>query len=114
MKIVVKATFNKAKDLNVKTIKKISKEILPQIKTNMSTGDMMGLALNLTSYNMTDSVGFPYDHMDMNNGVFYGIPVTLETNVTKLHEQFFRQDGYIPTEEVLDISEDISYRSGYY
>ena len=63
---------------------------------------------------MTDSVGFPYDHMDMNNGVFYGIPVTLETNVTKLHEQFFRQDGYIPTEGVLDISEDISYRSGYY
>lgn len=114
MKIVVKATFDKAKDLNVKTIKKISKEILPQIKTNMSTGDMMGLALNLTSYNMTDSVGFPYDHMDMNDGTFYGIPVTLGTNVTKLHEQFFRQDGYIPTEEVLDISEDISYRSGYY
>lgn len=114
MKIVVKATFEKAKELDAGKIRKISKEILPQIKTNMSTGDMMGLALNLTSYTMTDSVGFPYDHRDMNNGVFYGVPVTLESNVTKLHEQFFMQDGYVPTTEVLDISKDISYESGYY
>lgn len=114
MKIVVKATFDKAKELDVKKIKKISKDILPQIKTNMSTADMMGLALNLTSYNMTDSVGFPYDHMDMNNGVFYGVPVTLKSNVIKLHEQFFAQDGYYPTDDVLDISSDISAESGYY
>lgn len=114
MKIVVAATFEKAKELDVKKIKKISNEILPEIKTNMSTGDMMSLALNLTSYTMTDSVGFPYEHRDMNNGVFYGVPVTLCSNVTTLHEQFFAQDGYEPTSDVQDISANISATSGFY
>lgn len=114
MKIVVAATFEKAKELDVKKIKKISNEILPEIKTNMSTGDMMSLALNLTAYTMTDSVGFPYEHRDMNNGVFYGVPVTLCSNVTTLHEQFFAQDGYEPTSDVQDISANISATSGFY
>ena len=114
MKIVVKATFDKAKELDPRKIRKISKDILPQIKTNMSTGDMMGLALNLTSYSMTDSVGFPIDKRDWSAAAFYCVPVTLESNVSKLHEQFFAQEGYVPTSEVLDISEDISAESGYY
>jgi len=114
MKIVVKATFDKAKSTDVKSIRKISREILPQIKTNMSTGDMMGMALKLTSYEMTDSVGFPYDVSDYNHGIYYGVPVTLSSNVTKLHEQFFAQEGYVPTEEVQNISSQISAKTGYY
>lgn len=114
MKIVVKATFEKAKTMDAKTIRKISKDILPQIKTNMSTADMMSIALKLTSYTMTDSVGFPYDHKDYNQGIFYGVPVTLSSNVTKLHEQFFAQEGYEPTEEVEKISNDISAKTGMY
>ena len=114
MKIVVKATFDKAKTVDAKTIRKISKDILPQIKTNMSTGDMMGLALNLTSYTMTDSVGFPIDKRDYSGAAFYCAPVTLESNVSKLHALFFAQEGYVPTTEVLDISEDISAETGYY
>lgn len=114
MKIVVKATFDKAKSTDVKSIRKISKEILPQIKTNMTTGDMMGMTLKLTSYEMTDSVGFPYDVRDYNQGIYYGVPVTLSTNVTKLYEQFFAQEGYVPTEEVQNISSQISARTGYY
>ncbi|MDO5415372.1 MAG: LCP family protein [Bacillota bacterium] len=114
MKIVVKATFDKAKTMDAKTIRKISKDIMPQIKTNMSTGDMMGLALNLTSYTMTDSVGFPIDKRDYSGAAFYCAPVTLESNVSKLHALFFAQEGYVPTTEVLDISEDISAETGYY
>lgn len=114
MKIVVKATFDKAKTTDIKSVRKISREILPQIKTNMSTADMMGMTLKLTSYEMTDSVGFPYDVRDYNKGIYYGVPVTLSTNVTKLHEQFFAQDGYTPTVEVQDISSNISARTGYY
>lgn len=114
MKIVVKAAFDKAKKMNPETIKTISNDILPQIKTNMTTADMMGMVLDLASYNMTDSVGFPYDVSDYNNGVYYGVPVTLETNVTKLHKQFFAQKGYVPTQTVLDISYNIANTTGYY
>ena len=114
MKIVVKATFEKAKEMDAKAIRKISKDIMPQIKTNMTTGDMMGMALKLTSYSMTDSIGFPYDHADYNKGVFYGVPVTLSSNVTKLYEQFFGIEDYTPTQEVQNISSDIAGRTGYY
>lgn len=114
MKIVVKATFQKATEMDAKTIRKISRDIMPQIKTNMTTGDMMGMALKLTSYTMTDSVGFPYDHSDYNKGIFYGVPVTLSSNVIKLHEQFFAQKGYTPTQNVLDISSSIAAKTGYY
>ncbi len=114
MKIVVKATFEKAVTLDAKKIRKISKDILPQIKTNMTTADMMSLALNLTSYTMTDSVGFPIDKRDWSGAAFYCAPVTLESNVSKLHAQFFAQEGYVPTSEVLEISKDISAQTGYY
>lgn len=114
MKIVVKATFEKAKTMKISSLKKISKEILPEIKTNMSSADMMGMVLKLTSYEMTDSVGWPYDHDDWDSDVYYNIPVTLDSNVTQLHEDFFAQDGYEPTQDVLDISEWISAVTGYY
>lgn len=114
MKIVVKATFDKAKTMDTKAIKKISNEILPMIKTNMTTGDMMSMAMKLPSYSMTDSVGWPYTVRDWNGGAFYGPPVTLNSNVTQLHEEFFAQDGYVPTEDVQSISESISAKTGYY
>lgn len=112
MKIVVKAAFDKALQMKPKAIKKISGEILPEIKTNMSTADMMGMALDLTSYTMTDSVGFPYETRDWSSGAFYGVPATLESNVSQLHEQFFAQESYSPTQEVCDISRRISQKTG--
>lgn len=114
MKIVVKATFDKAKTTDVKAIRKISKEILPQVKTNMTTGDMMGMALKLSSYTMTDSVGWPYTTRGWTGNAWYGPPVTLNSNVTQLHEEFFAQPDYTPTQEVQDISAQISATTGYY
>lgn len=114
MKIVVKAAFEKAKSMDVKTLRNISNDILPDIKTNMSSADMMKMVLDLTSYKMTDSVGWPYEVREWNGGAFYGPPVTLKSNVTQLHEEFFAQDGYIPTQDVQEISERISARTGYY
>lgn len=114
MKIVVKAAFDKAKQMDVKTLKKISNEILPEIKTNMSTSDMLGMLLKLNSYSMTDSVGWPYEVRGWSNGGWYGPPVTLSSNVIKLHEEFFAQQDYVPTENVQSISERISATTGYY
>lgn len=114
MKIVVKAAFEKAATMNVKTLERISGDILPQIKTNMSSTDMMGMVLDLPSYNMTDSVGWPYEVRDWTGAAYYGIPVTLEANVSRLHEEFFGQVEYAPTQDVLDISVSIAAQTGYY
>ena len=114
MKIVVKAAFDKAKTMNVGTIKKISNEILPEIKTNMSSSDMLKMALKLDSYKMTKSKGWPYVTQGWTGDAWYGPPVTLTSNVSKLHSEFFGQKDYVPTQTVQSISEQISARTGYY
>lgn len=114
MKIVVKAAFDKAKEFDISAIKKISNEILPEIKTNMTSSDMLSMAIKLNSYSMTDSVGWPYDVGSWSSGAWYGPPVTLSSNVTKLHEQFFAQEDYVPTDDVQSISERISATTGLY
>lgn len=114
MKIVVQAAFEKAKGMKVSTIEDISEEILPEIKTNMSSADMMGMLLKLTSYTMTDSVGWPYEVGSYSSNGWYGPPVTLESNVSKLHEEFFAQEDYTPTQDVQKISSRISAKTGLY
>lgn len=114
MKIVVKATFQKAMQMDVEALQKISTDILPQIKTNISTGDMMSMILDFGSYEMTDSVGWPYVTRGWTGAAWYGPPVTLNSNVTQLHEEFFAQSGYVPTDDVQSISGNISATTGYY
>lgn len=114
MKIVVKSTFNKAMQMDVKALKKISNDILPQVKTNMSSRDMMGMMMDITSYEMTDSIGWPYTTRGWTGNAWYGPPVTLYTNVVQLHEELFAQEGYEPTQDVNDISAEISATTGYY
>ncbi len=114
MKIVVKATFNKAMEMDVKALRKISNDILPGIKTNMSSRDMMGMIMDLTSYQMTDSIGWPYTTRGWTGNAWYGPPVTLNSNVVQLHEELFGQEGYQPTDDVSNISSRISATTGYY
>lgn len=114
MKIVVQAAFEKAKKMNINALEEISEEILPEIKTNMSSADMMSMLLKLDKFSMTTSVGWPYEVGSWSSGSWFGPPVTLSRNVTQLHEEFFGQSGYIPTQDVQDISKDISWRTGLY
>ena len=114
MKIVVQAAFEKAKEMKLRKLQNIAEDTLPGIKTNMSSSDMMSMLMDITSYKMTDSVGWPYEHNDWNQGAYYNIPVTLVENVSRLHEEFFAQEDYDPTQDVHDISENISWKTGYY
>lgn len=115
MKIVVKAAFEKAKTMDYSQLKKITKEVLPEIKTNMSSADMLGMMFKINSYDMTSStVGWPYVVKGWSSGGWYGPPVTLTSNVVKLHEEFFDQQNYEPTAHVQEVSSRISAKTGYY
>ena len=115
MKIVVAATVEKALK-NPWKIPKAANVALPQVRTNMSSSDIMGVALSFVTNKMTDSVGWPFDTSGWTayNGAWCGVPVTLNSNVTELHEKYFGQAGYTPTERVQEISAEISARTGYY
>lgn len=113
MKIVLAAAFNKAKTLSLNQLNEIANEILPDIKTNMTTNQMMEILLELASYRITDSKSWPYHWTDWTyNGIWYGPPVTLERNVVQLHEEFFKQKDYEPTDKVKSISDSISSITG--
>ncbi|MCI8646785.1 MAG: LCP family protein [Firmicutes bacterium] len=115
MKIVLSAAFDKAKTLSLSRLNQIANEILPGIKTNMSTNQMMEVLLELNTYQITESKNWPYDMTDWtHNNIWYGPPVTLKRNVVKLHEEFFKQKDYEPTDTVNSISDSISSVTGFW
>ena len=44
---------------------------------------------------------------------WYGVPITLEKNVTKLHHEMFDENDYQPSETVKTISNKIIEKTGY-
>lgn len=113
MKILLAAVFDKAKTMSFSELNSLTSEILPQVKTNMTNSQMMELLLDINAYNITDSVGWPYNSTSWtHNGIWYGPPVTLKSNVVQLHEELFAQPDYVPTDTVLKISDQISRLTG--
>ena len=98
----------------------VARHIAPELRTNLSAGDILGLMLQYRSFDMTDdTTGFPYDVGSWTGYggagyAWYGPPANLANNVTKLHEQFFDQQCYVPTDTVKQISDEISYKTGIY
>ena len=62
----------------IASINNLANMVLPMIKTNMSTSDMMGLAISAAKFDIVGSKGWPYAHKGGNIGdVYYDIPVVL-------------------------------------
>ena len=62
---------------------------------------------------MTESIGWPYETKGITLDRWYGVPVTLESNVKQLHEEIFGEEDYTPSEIVQEISKDIVNKTGY-
>ena len=120
MKIVFSETFKAIKKSGPLTMLSVAKSAMPEVRTNMGTGDIVKLMLKFKSFDMTDSTtGFPYDVASWTGYggagyAWYGPPVNLSNNVSKLHAQFFNQEGYDPSETVDEISNSISNLTGIY
>ena len=108
-RIVVGQILAKAKKSNPVTISKIIDEMFPQILTSFSSKEVLFLAKDLLSYEIEDSQGFPFDNKGAKiNGVYYGLPVTLESNVIKMHKYLYGTENYTPSDTVKEISKSIS------
>ena len=120
MKIVMAQTFKKARKADLKTLKKICDNAFPQAKTNLSSREMISMALKFRKYEMTSTTtGWPYDVAGWMGYAgagyaWYGPPVTLASNVTKLYDKFFGISDYEPSETVQTISQSISELTGLY
>ena len=102
---------DKASQADVFTLNSVLEAVLPGVKTNMDSASIISLALNVVSYDMSDSNmgAFPIvkacDEYVM--GGEYVVPVTLEYNVQKLHEFLFPNESYTPSYTVMQYSEKI-------
>lgn len=113
MRTVVEAMLSKAKTLNVGQLNSFADTILPKIRTNISTSEIWGLIPKLASFKVTESIGWPYDTKGITLDRWYGVPVTLQSNVERLHKEAFEQEDYEASDTVKEMSAAIIKKTGY-
>lgn len=113
MRDVLTAVTNKVKTLNISQLNGFVDTILPKVYTNITSADVFSMMPSIASYKITDSIGWPYETKGITLDRWYGIPVTLENNVKRLHQEAFDEADYTPSETVKDISNQIIEKTGY-
>ncbi|MDY2959345.1 MAG: LCP family protein [Hornefia sp.] len=109
MRIVIQKVTDKLKTRSIRQLIKLMDVLLPQMETNLSTNDMIGLAQRLSKFKLKNSKGWPYQVTTGNiDGVSYVFPVDLEANVVKLHKEVFGQKDYKVTDTVKEIAARIA------
>ena len=111
MRTVVSLTMEKMKTMSFKDLKGIVKMMTPQVQTNLSKNNILGLAIRLPQYNIVDTTGWPYTvSTGQINKRSYVFPNSLVSNVIRLHKEFFGQEDYTPSSKVQSISAEIIRR----
>ena len=113
MRDVLTAVANKVKTMNVSQLNNLVDELLPRVYTNITAGDIFSLFPSVANFNITESKGWPYETKGITLDRWYGVPVTLESNVKQLHQELFGETDYEPSETVKTISNSIVQKTGY-
>ena len=89
-------------------LKALVDQVVPQCKTSLSTGDMTKLSLGLLRYKIEDSQAYPFKSVDERyGGIYYGFPLTAQSNAIEAQEYLFGTKDYEPTDELRKISAKI-------
>lgn len=103
---VIYAVMKKIKGASLPTLVKLVNEIMPQVYTSFSSGELTSLAIHAISYHIEKDSGFPFDKTTPTiNEMSVVLPTTLESNVTKMHEFLFNTKDYEPSNTVKEISQ---------
>lgn len=124
-RLVLKKILEKAQSAGAKELISVAETLIKENSVNgkkiLSTNiewdrivDLLTVAVDCT---LNDTVGFPYDVYTPGSGAnYYGyvIPMGLEQNVIRLHEQLFPDKSYSPSELVTRINDYIIDETGIY
>lgn len=113
MRTVIEAMVEKIKTKSISEINTFIDTMLPEIYTNIKASDMFALFPSLANIKVTESIGWPYETKGITLDRWYGVPVTLESNVKRLHEEAFGEKDYTPSEKVKEISKSIIQKTSY-
>ena len=103
----------KAKKADMKTLVDIMDNVFPMISTSLSKSDIVSLGMNMLSYQLGDTCGFPFEHRTSDLSGDSEVPVTLSWNVTRLHDYLFGIKDYEPSAGVQERSAHIEEVSGF-
>lgn len=116
---VIYKIVEKAKNSDIATLSKILDKVFPKVYTSFTKAEILQMGMSMMSYDIEDQTGFPFDHLyggrvkDAMGGLDVVLPVTLESNVIKLHEFLYPEDSYTPSNEVKAYSQRIVDKSGF-
>lgn len=116
---VIYRIVEKAKNSSIATLNTVLDKIFPMIYTSLTEKEILSMGMNMLSYDIEDQTGFLFDHLygdtvkEAMDGVDCVLPITLESNVIKLHEFLYPEDSYVPSNEVKTYSQEIIDKSGF-
>lgn len=113
MRDVLTAMLTKLQTKSIGEMNTLLDQILPKIYTNISTGSIISEIPNVMRYKITDSIGWPYEVKGITLDRWYGVPITLESCVKKMHEELFNETNYTVSTTVKTISDSIIKKTGY-
>ena len=108
----------KAKKASIQTLINIMDTVFPMIKTSLTKSEIISMGMNMLSYKLGDTTGFPFEHKTANIGESpdqrdLEVPVTLAWNVQRLHDYLFGIKKYRPSKDVRRRSRQIVANTGY-
>ena len=95
-------------------ITSVTDSVLPEIRTNMNTSAFTSLIPKLLDFNISKSVGYPFNYWGgiMDDGIWYAVPTTLEENNARLHEEVFGDTDYQMSNKAAEINQKIINETG--
>lgn len=101
--------LKKSKKSNPVAVVKLVNTMFPKIKTSLNSLEVLSLAKDIGSYDLVENGAFPSKQEGRRiGGIYYGVPITLKSNVIELHKEMFGTDNYTPSSTVNEISGRIS------
>lgn len=113
MRDVLEAMLKKLQTKSIGEINSILDKILPKVYTNITAGSILTEIPSVMNYKVTQSIGWPYDTKGITLDRWYGVPITLESNVQRLHRELFDEPDYTVSNTVKTISDKIVDKTGY-
>lgn len=113
MRDVLEAMLKKLQTKSIGEINSLLDKILPKVYTNITAGSILTEIPSIMNYKVTQSIGWPYDTKGITLDRWYGVPITLESNVQRLHKELFNETDYTVSNTVKTISDKIVNKTGY-
>lgn len=112
-RLILSLTMEKAKQASFSTLSEVAMSVLPQISTSIDISDILSLAKRIDRYYLGENTGFPFSRGEARiHKQSCVIPLTLESNVTQLHQFLYGTEHYTPSAAVRKISNQIARDSG--